>query len=92
MKFNYGCFSPRGNNDGFHHMARLMDSLILDPFAPFALTKISSVRPTKTNPFAKKTQTKPEPVRAFHNSTQQTSPVHSHQSAQTGKYKGRYDQ
>ncbi|XP_065225920.1 katanin p60 ATPase-containing subunit A1 isoform X2 [Planococcus citri] len=68
---------PRTNNDGFHHMARLMDSLILDSLSPFSLTKISPVKSsTKTATFAKKMQAKPEPVKVFHNFTQQTSPVH----------------
>lgn len=65
-------------------MARLMDSLILDSFSPFALAKISNVRASRSNVFEKKAQnqqTKTEPLKMFHVPVQQIT-----QSIQTGKF------
>ncbi|XKL62840.1 hypothetical protein PGB90_002673 [Kerria lacca] len=67
------CTRP-SNRDGFHQMARLMDSLILDSFSPFALAKISNVRASRSNVFEKKAQnqqTKTEPLKMFHVPVQQ---------------------
>ncbi|XP_054272253.1 katanin p60 ATPase-containing subunit A1-like [Macrosteles quadrilineatus] len=40
--WNMGCSSMSGPHAGFHQVARMMDSLILDSFSPFTFTKITT--------------------------------------------------
>ncbi|KAF4525081.1 hypothetical protein B566_EDAN015960 [Ephemera danica] len=47
---------------GFQHVARMMDSLLLDSMSPFAFTKITtSTRPVQRQPRVRQQQTKPAP-------------------------------
>lgn len=44
------CFSNVPNTASFQHMARMMDSLILNEFPPYTFTKITTThRPTRAN-------------------------------------------
>lgn len=68
----YACFSPSTTHSGFHQVARMMDSLILDPFSPFTFTKITTThRPFRDSGSKRSTGTqhprqKAAPVRAQH--------------------------
>jgi len=76
----YACFSPSTTHSGFHQVARMMDSLILDPFSPFTFTKITTThRPVRDGGSKRSTGTqhprqKAAPVRAQHPPEQGESP------------------
>nr|CAD7204029.1 unnamed protein product [Timema douglasi] len=73
--------SPASPHSGFHQVARMMDSLILDSFSPFTFTKITTThRPVKTSTLRRSTATqhpqrqhshRPSPVKPQHPSTHQ---------------------
>jgi hypothetical protein len=64
--------SPSTSHSGFHQVARMMDSLILDSFSPFTFTKITTThRPARDSGSKRSTGTqhakqKTGPVRAQH--------------------------
>ncbi|XP_068086164.1 katanin p60 ATPase-containing subunit A-like 1 [Anabrus simplex] len=72
-------FNTTASHSGFHQVARMMDSLILDSFSPFTFTKITTThRPTRTTTRrsaatqhpqrpANHKASGPGPVRAHHN-------------------------
>ncbi|CAG2057461.1 unnamed protein product, partial [Timema podura] len=73
--------SPASPHSGFHQVARMMDSLILDSFSPFTFTKITTThRPVKTSTVRRSTATqhpqrqhshRPSPVKPQHPPTHQ---------------------
>nr|CAD7453088.1 unnamed protein product [Timema tahoe] len=73
--------SPASPHSGFHQVARMMDSLILDSFSPFTFTKITTThRPVKTSTSRRSTATqhpqrqhshRPSPVKPQHPPTHQ---------------------
>nr|CAD7424528.1 unnamed protein product [Timema monikensis] len=78
--WNLRC-SPASPHSGFHQVARMMDSLILDSFSPFTFTKITTThRPVKTSTLRRSTATqhpqrqhshRPSPVKPQHPPTHQ---------------------
>ncbi|XP_069695956.1 katanin p60 ATPase-containing subunit A-like 1 isoform X2 [Periplaneta americana] len=73
--------SPSATHSGFHQVARMMDSLILDSFSPFTFTKITTThRPVRGSGSRRSTGTqhprqKPGPVRAQHPAQQEESHI-----------------
>ena len=77
---NGACFSPSTAHSGFHQVARMMDSLILDSFSPFTFTKITTThRPVRAGDSKRSTGTqhprqKAAPVRVQHPADQGEGP------------------
>lgn len=71
-------------------MTRMMDSLVLDPFSPFAFTKITTThRPSKTGSINRrsgnKTASKPSPVKPEHNNISNSNSNNINNSSFQGK-------